>query len=143
MRLEITRKADLATRALLVLAAEDRRLKASELAARLGTTAGFLPQVLGPLVERGWVGSEPGPTGGYRLEADPRQLSVLEVVEAVDGPTETGRCVLEHQRSCGTDGACALHAAWARARTGLVEELQATRLADLAGLAAPATGRRA
>jgi Rrf2 family iron-sulfur cluster assembly transcriptional regulator len=130
VRLDITRRSDLASRAVVVLARSGTRMKAAELAEELGTTAGFVPQVLGPLVERGWVDSLPGPTGGYECAVEPRRLSVLDVIEAVEGPTVTGRCVLV-DRQCDNDGHCAMHLPWGRARAGLLDELGRTTLADL------------
>jgi Rrf2 family protein len=131
MRLEITRRADLATRAMLELSATDRRLKSRELAERLDTSAGFLAQAMTPLVDRGWVHSEPGPAGGYLAATDPGDVSVLDVIEAVEGPTETTRCVLE-DRACASGGNCALHTPWSRARSQLLAELSSTPLSDLA-----------
>ena len=132
MRLEITRRADLATRALLVLTSTSARLKAGELAERLDASPGFLAQAMTPLVNRGWVRSEPGPSGGYQVGADPATMSVLDVIEAVEGPTDSARCVLE-DRACGGGGPCALHVPWTRARTLLLSELAATRICDLEG----------
>ncbi len=106
-------------------------MKSPALAAELGTTAGFVPQVVGPLVRAGWVGSDPGPTGGYAVLVEPGHLSVLEVIEAVDGPTDLGRCVVA-DRPCARGPVCALHRAWERARTELVTALGGLTLADLA-----------
>lgn len=131
MRLEITRRADLATRALLALASGGGRSKAADLAARIGTTTGFLSQTMSPLVQRGWVRSEPGPTGGYVAVADLNSLSVLEVIEAIDGPTDSGRCVLA-PRPCSKDVPCAMHVPWTRARAQLVGELGRTFLSEIA-----------
>ncbi len=130
MRLEITRRSDLATRALLVLAELDRRVKAKELAERVGTTSGFLSQVMTPLAAQGWVRSEPGPTGGYVLIGDPAELSVLAVIEALEGATDTDRCVLE-ERPCGASTPCPLHRPWSSARGHLLAELGGTSLASL------------
>jgi Rrf2 family iron-sulfur cluster assembly transcriptional regulator len=132
MRLEITRRADLATRALLELSSTQQRLKAAELADRLDTSAGFLAQAMTPLVNRGWVRSDPGPTGGYTAVVEPGRVSVLEVIEAVEGPTETKRCVLE-DRACSAGGNCALHVPWSRARSQFLAELSSTSLSDLDG----------
>lgn len=129
MRLEITRRADLATRALLALR-DGRRLKAGELAEAVGTTPGFLAHAMAPLVARGWVRSEPGRTGGYAATDAFERVTVLDVIEAVEGPTDTGRCVLE-DRPCGATGPCALHVPWSRARTQLLAELAETRVATL------------
>lgn len=138
MKLEITRKADLATRALLVLAEVGRRSKSSELASSIGTTPGYLAQVMAPLVMRGWVQSEPGPAGGYMTVVDLGEINVLEVIEAVEGSTDTGRCVLQ-QRTCLSAGPCALHQPWSRARNQLLDELSATPLSTLPPPAPAAT----
>jgi len=130
MRLEITRRSDLATRALIELARFDRRTKASELATAIGTTPGFLSQAMTPLAARGWVRSDPGPSGGYLLTADLDEISVLDVIEAIEGPTETGRCVLA-DRPCGTTAPCALHHPWQQARAQLLGELSGQPLATL------------
>jgi Rrf2 family iron-sulfur cluster assembly transcriptional regulator len=130
VRLEITRRSDLASRAVVVLSRNGGRMKSTALAEALGTTAGFVPQVLGPLVERGWIVSVPGPTGGYESAVVLDRLSVLDVIEAIEGPTTTGRCVLA-DRPCNVDGQCALHQPWSRARAGLLDELGRTTLAEL------------
>jgi len=136
MRLEITRRADLATRALLELATRGTKTKAADLAERVGASAGFLAQAMTPLVSRGWVRSEPGPTGGYLLAADLSDVSVLNVIEAVEGPTDTAKCVLE-DRACNGGGPCALHQPWSRARSQLLRELEAIPLSSLAAGARP------
>lgn len=130
MRLEVTRRTDLATRALLALASGEKR-KASELAEALDASAGFVSQAMTPLVNRGWVRSEPGRTGGYTAAVSLDTLSVLDVVEAVEGPTDVTRCVLE-DRSCAGGHRCALHDAWSQARTHLLRDLAETPLAAVA-----------
>ena len=110
-------------------------LKGSQLAAVLDATPGFMAQVLNPLVKVGWVASEPGPSGGYRLVADITRVSVLDVVEVIDGPTDDGRCVVA-DRPCSEATPCALHHAWARARHVLTSTLAGLSLADVnAGVA--------
>ena len=131
MRLEISRRADLAVRALMVLAATDGRCKAGELAGRLDTTVGFVPQVVAPLVKRGWVRSDPGPRGGYSTTTELDEVTVLDVVEAVDGPTDLGHCVVS-DGPCGGAPHCALHIAWGHARDVLLDQLRAVSLEQLA-----------
>ncbi|MGZ4674192.1 MAG: RrF2 family transcriptional regulator [Ilumatobacteraceae bacterium] len=130
MRLEITRRAELAIRALAVLGQAADRVKAPTLAEELGTTAGFVPQVVGPLVKAGWVRSDPGPTGGYVSRIDLSDVNVLQVIEAVDGATDVGRCVVA-DRECRADEPCVLHTAWGRARSELVGVLQATPMSSV------------
>jgi len=131
MRLEVTQRADLAVRALAVLNDRPDRAKSTDLAASLETTAGFIPHVMGPLVRAGGVRSVPGPTGGYEALVDVATLSVLDVVEAVDGPTDSGRCVVA-DRACAAMTPCALHVAWGQARSELVASLAALSVAELA-----------
>lgn len=125
MRLELTRKTDLALRALRVLAASGSLRKGVPLADTLGTTAAFLSQVIAPLSRAGWVRSVPGPRGGYEATEHASDVSVLELIEAVEGPVENGRCVLRPQ-PCSAELPCALHDAWIPARDALVDRLAAT-----------------
>jgi Rrf2 family protein len=130
MRLEVTRRSDLATRALLALAESGERRKANQLADLLGTSAGFISQAMTPLVDRGWVRSEPGRSGGYTAVVSLADLSVLDVVEAVEGKTDVTRCVLQ-DRACVGGGQCALHDAWSQARGQLLRELAESPLSTI------------
>ena len=65
--------------ALLELVAHGTKTKAADLAERVGASAGFLAQAMTPLVARGWVRSEPGPSGGYVAATDLSEVSVLDV----------------------------------------------------------------
>jgi Rrf2 family iron-sulfur cluster assembly transcriptional regulator len=125
MRLELTRKTDLALRALRVLVDSDELHKGVDLAGVLGTTSAFLSQVVAPLSRAGWVRSVPGPRGGYEATQAAAGVSVLQLIEAVEGPVETGRCVLRPQ-PCPAELPCALHDAWLPAREALVDRLAAT-----------------
>ncbi len=122
MRLEITRKTDLALRAVHVLAASDEPMKGKVLAETIGTTVPFIAQVMKPLVDQGWVESDRGPRGGYSVTADPGEISVLDLIEAIEGPTATGKCVLQGT-DCVVTEQCALHDAWTTARSALLAEL--------------------
>jgi len=122
VRLELTRKTDLALQAFRVLAASDGLVPRRSLADSLGTTTGFLAQVMTPLVRAGLVASRPGPRGGYRPAADPRAVSVLQVIEAVEGPIDPDKCVLVGG-PCGTP-VCSLHQAWMAARVALEDALR-------------------
>lgn len=114
-----------------MLGVTGERMKSADLAESLGTTRGFIPHVVAPLVARGWVRSEPGPTGGYVAIKPLEEISILEVIESIDGPSESGRCVVEG-RPCDPDNPCALHSAWTKARSALLEELAATPVSEFA-----------
>jgi Rrf2 family transcriptional regulator, iron-sulfur cluster assembly transcription factor len=128
VRLEVTRKSDLAVRALRALADTEGRMKGPDLAEAVGSTSGFVSQVLNPMVRLGWVRSDPGPTGGYSLAVKLEKVSVLAVIEAIEGPTVSGRCVLA-DRPCEEIGTCTLHVPWLRARAQLLKELSKTSVA--------------
>lgn len=127
MRLEVTRRTDLAVRSLVALSQAPGRLKAPEIAEQTGATPAFVPQVVAPLVAAGWVRSDPGPTGGYAMAVALDSLSLLDVIEAVEGPTDSGRCVLI-DGACDASDPCSLHMAWQRARVLLLSELASTSL---------------
>ena len=77
-------------------------MKGPALAEAVGSTSGFVSQVLNPLVRQGWIRSDPGPSGGYSLAVGLGEVSVLAVIEAIEGPTLSGRCVLA-DRPCDAD----------------------------------------
>jgi len=130
MKLEMSRKTELALAALQELVRCEGRVKGADLATALGTTRHYLPQVVRPLVSRGWVESDRGPTGGYQLAADPADITLFEFIEAVEGPIEEGRCVLRG-KPCPTVDLCALHQPWLRAREALFAELRRMTIADV------------
>ena len=130
MRLEVTRKSDLATRVLILLAAHGGKHMGSALAEHLDASPGFLAQAMTPLVNARWVRSEPGPTGGYTLVAAPDDVSMRAVIEAIEGPTDTFNCVLQ-DRPCSEEEQCPLHRPWSAARAALLDELDAMTLTDL------------
>ncbi len=130
MKLEISRKTELALAAIRELRGHEGPLKAADLAASLDTTATYIPHVLRPLVQRDWIESDRGPTGGYRLAADPADITLFDLIEAVEGPVDEGRCVLRG-KPCPSIDLCVLHEPWLRAREALFSELRQTTVADV------------
>lgn len=130
MRLDITRKSHLAIRVLTELRAAGEMVSGSDLADQVETSTAFLAQVVRPLAQHGWVTSQPGRSGGYELTADAGDISVLDVIEAVEGLTDTESCVLRSGQ-CSAANPCATHDAWSRARTALLNELAAIPLTSL------------
>ena len=118
------RKTDLALRALRELESARTPMQAGDLAAVLKSSRQFIPQVLRPMVQAGWISSLPGPRGGYTLTTDLAARSLLEVIELIEGPTDDGRCVLGGP--CVSEIRCAAHDAWTEARNALLHRLQAT-----------------
>jgi Rrf2 family protein len=126
MRLELRASTEMTLRALGALA-DGRRRTAAELAEPAGTTAANAAHLVAPLVRAGWVRSSPGPTGGHQLAVELKQISLLALIEAVEGRTDDGRCVMA-RRPCPAPEPCALHEVWTRARDALTAALAATSL---------------
>jgi Rrf2 family transcriptional regulator, iron-sulfur cluster assembly transcription factor len=98
-----------------------------ELASLLGTTPRFLPQVMRPLVTHKYATSSPGPSGGYRLAADLADTTLLQVIEAIEGPFDLGKCI-STGGPCPDQESCALHIPWTRAKTAVLTELGSVML---------------
>ncbi|CAN5465745.1 hypothetical protein BH24ACT7_BH24ACT7_21090 [soil metagenome] len=92
----------------------------SALANGIGTSVSFLPQIMAPLIQAGWVASERGPGGGYRLTDQAAGASLLDVMEVTEGPPENGRCVLA-DGPCPGSPSCAIHDVWVEARRVLTD----------------------
>ncbi len=117
MHLEVSRRTDLALRAVRAVHAADGPVSGRALAEQLETSPTYLAQAVAPVVAHGWLASRSGPNGGYLPTAATASLSVLQVLEAVEGEIDDAQCVLAGG-PCGTDR-CAMHEAWCRGRAAL------------------------
>ena len=127
MRLELTKRADYAIRAVLALsrAADGERLSVRRIAADERVPGRFLPQVMGDLVRAGLVEGTVGRSGGYRLAKPSSEISLLEVVEAVEGDSRRRVCVLRGG-PCALAGVCDVHAVFAAAQEDVLARLRST-----------------
>jgi Rrf2 family protein len=131
VRLELTKKTDLAFQALSVIAdSSGERVNGGDLAALLDISTQYLPHVMAPLTRAGWVSSVSGPKGGYTVTTELDNISLLDLIEAVEGPVDDSRC-LHLGPVHDTSGSCALHAPWTKARQALLDELATTQLTDM------------
>jgi Rrf2 family protein len=112
-----------------------------DLAELQGVSTSFLAKIFPKLEKAGIVSASEGIRGGYRLARAPAQITVLDVVDAIEGDKPLfdcqeirGRCAVFGARAPGwaTDGVCAIHAVMLRAEKSMRQELAATTLADLA-----------
>ena len=132
MQPSLGRKGDYSVRAVLDLARHhgDRR-KAREIAGDMDIPLRYLTQILANLVQHGLLDAVAGPTGGYTLARPPEGVTLLEVVEAAEGPIKLEQCVLRGG-PCSWEDSCPVHIPWARAQNALAARLAATTFADLA-----------
>jgi Rrf2 family protein len=130
MRLELTKRADYAIRAVLALsrAADGERLSVRRIAADQRVPGRFLPQVMRDLVRAGVVEGTVGRSGGYRLAKPSAGISLLDVVEAVEGDSRRRVCILR-DGPCALDGVCDVHAVFAAAQDDMIGRLRTTTLA--------------
>ena len=132
MKIVPTRRADYGIRALVHLANEaPKQSNATEIAATMKIPKGFLHQVLQDLIRAGLVRSERGRGGGYALVPPADQISILEIVEALEGPLDQGQCALKGG-PCHWQEVCALHRVWSAARQALIDRLGEANLREVA-----------
>jgi Rrf2 family protein len=127
MRLEVTKKTDLALRAIDYLARNGGQSTGPEMCKSIDTTLNYLPQIMKPLVMSEWIEGIPGPGGGYRLRTSLKDVSVLDVISEMEGEMPNDKCVLRGT-PCPSQEQCALHTSWVKARSALLAELAATPL---------------
>ena len=133
MKLELTRRGDYAIRAMLALArAKGARLSTPTIAAAMGIPVRFLPQVMGDLGRADLVDSHSGRNGGYRLARPAERISLLAIIEAVEGDSRRRTCVLRGG-PCRLDGACDVHDVFFRAQDRLLRTFADATLASVAG----------
>jgi Rrf2 family protein len=131
--MQLTRAADYAVRVMIHMAGlpPGTRTSRTDLATAAGCPDQFLSKVLQDLTRAGLVVSHRGNTGGFELPNVQQGATVLEVVEAVEGPVRLNVC-LAHEHACERQQWCPAHTMWARAQEALLGVLRATSIADLA-----------
>lgn len=130
-----------AIRALVELArmAEDERVLGHDLAARAGLPANYLSKILAALGKAGLTQATRGSGGGYRLRRPPHEVTLLRVVEILEGSQLESECLLRPGRACSPEDECAAHREWTRLREHYLDYLGETTIGALAG---PAPGAR-
>jgi FeS assembly SUF system regulator len=139
--LRVTKLTDYATLVLTVLAARpDEVLSASELADRAGLEVPTVAKLLKPLAQAGLVAAFRGSNGGYRLARPATGISLVEIVEAMEGPLGMTECSL-HAGACGIEHSCGVRANWRRINDVVADALRGVSLAQM--LAPPPRARKA
>lgn len=130
--MQITRQADYATRAVLYLAQcrNDERVPTSQIAREQNIPPSFLAKIISQLSIAGLLNTSRGAHGGISLARDPSQITLLEVVEAINGPIHLNACI-EHKEACILEKNCPLKIVWQDAQNKLVSTLKNTNFAQL------------
>jgi Rrf2 family protein len=131
--MQITRQADYAMRAVLYLSelGSDRRAATSQIAQEKQIPPSFLAKIVSQLSVAGLLQTSRGARGGVSLARSPEDISLLEVVEAIDGPIQLNECVADGG-VCVFGDSCALRPVFCDAQAELVARLEGTSFGKLA-----------
>lgn len=129
--MQITRQADYAVRAVLHLARNgDTRTATSTIAEEQRIPPSFLAKIVSQLSIAGLLHTSRGARGGVTLARTPKEITLLEVIEAIDGPIQLNECVGDNG-ACSFDADCPLRPVWCDAQEELVKRLKGTNFADM------------
>ena len=130
--MQITRQADYAVRAVLHLAQikHGDRAATSTVAKEQRIPPSFLAKIISQLSIAGLLHTSRGARGGVMLARDPKDITLLEVVEAIDGPIQLNECVGD-DGFCTFDSDCPIRTVWCEAQDELVARLRKTDFAQL------------
>lgn len=123
--MRLTRAAEYAIRCIVYLSQQGRGILASknDIAERAEIPAHFLAKIAQDLARAGLIDIRQGPKGGFILLKEPRDITLLEVVETMIGEIYLNDCVAKPS-SCNALTACGVHQVWIRARNQLRETLR-------------------
>lgn len=130
--MQITRQADYAVRAVLYLArlGSEQRAATSQVAQEQRIPPSFLAKIISQLSIAGLLHTSRGARGGVTLAREPKDISLLEVVEAIDGPILLNECV-GGDGTCSFEEECPLRPVWCEAQGELIARLRGTTFAQL------------
>ena len=132
---KVSTRGDYASRALLSLAlhTEDQGpTSVRDIAERTGLPQPYLEQILLALKGAGLVRSKRGVGGGYVLARDPAEITLGQIVSAVDGPIVAGDFGEPHQNgACDHEGQCVLLSVWSEVSHHMRDHLDSFTLADM------------
>jgi Rrf2 family transcriptional regulator, iron-sulfur cluster assembly transcription factor len=131
--LELTRKGDYAIRGMLFLARQPQNKISliSEIAADTQAPQSFLSKIFQNFTKIGLVRSARGVGGGFTLGRPADQITLFEIVEAVEGPIKPNVCVMA-DHACGFKDSCKVHPLWIKLRNDMTKTLSSVTLKDLA-----------
>lgn len=131
--MQLTRAADYAVRVMVHLAGLPAGTRASRsgLADASECPEQFLSKVLQSLTRAGLVVSHRGNTGGFELPDSRRNATILDVIEAVEGPIRLNIC-LTAPNACRRQEWCPAYSVWARAQQAMTDVLESATIGELA-----------
>lgn len=123
--MDITRTTDYAIRAVIFLANQkgDRPVPAATIAREQEIPDIYVSKVLQALARSGLVVTRAGRSGGAMLQRKPEDISLLDIIEAMEGPVYLNRCMVR-SRACSRDKHCPMHPFWKDLQKTLTDRLR-------------------
>lgn len=130
--MQLTRQADYAIRAVLYLAEHkpEERITTAEVGREQHIPLTFLTKIMAQLSAAGLVQATRGSHGGIALARPATEVSLLDIVEAIEGPVQLNACVAE-PTGCPMGTSCKVQAVWCDAQSDLINRLKTTNFASL------------
>jgi FeS assembly SUF system regulator len=128
--LRISKLSDYAILIMVELAREGGLMSAQALAERVRVETPTASKVLKLLANAGLLESTRGPSGGYRVNRSATEISVAEVISAIEGPIAMTECSVE-QGLCSQEDQCELRGNWQRISLAVARALQGVTLAEM------------
>ncbi len=124
--MQITRQADYALRAVIYLSrlGPDERAATSQIAQEQKIPPSFLAKIVSQLSVAGLLQTSRGARGGVSLARSPEEITLLDVVEAIDGPILLNECVACGGAVCAFGDDCPMKPVWCKTQTELVNQLK-------------------
>ncbi len=110
---------------------KDRYISIREMSEKLNISFHFLTKILQQITHAGLMHSYKGPNGGINLSKDPNEITIIKIVDAIDGMAVFTECVIGLP-GCGRNKPCPLHEKWAVARQELQDMFENTTLHEMA-----------
>lgn len=131
MAMQITRAGDYAIRSMLYLSSKPSgsRIMSSEVALAEDIPVNFVRKILESLVKNGLVKSYRGAGGGFTLGRDAADISLLQIIESVEGPFALNECL--SSKGCKKQPACPVSLIWQEAQEAVVNVFERYSLADI------------
>lgn len=115
----------------LSLKADGERTSIRELTEKIQIPYHFLAKILQDLTYKGLLRSQKGPTGGFALAKSAKEITLFDIVDAIDGSGFMETCVLGFPE-CSGKNPCAIHEKWGAMRDELKLELVSKSIAQMA-----------
>jgi len=130
--MQITRETDYAMRCVLYLSGQtDKVVMVDEISREMATPKSFLAKILQKLVKAGVVRSFRGVKGGFQLNRAPKDINLLDVIEAIEGVVALNACAVDRS-VCGFSNTCGVHTVWVTLRGEVNELMKKHNFADIA-----------